>query len=136
MATISSSAGYQAVTQAAYRQLKVQQAKQNADKAEQVARSLAQKASEAQQVADNAQDNARSLTVQSSEAQTVAGQARQGLAMLRSVSVMQADISTKVDQVVEKVAAEPVQPPVEVKSSAVSAYSSSQEVGTLVDTSA
>jgi methyl-accepting chemotaxis protein len=102
MAAISSSAGLQAATQAAFQQLKVQQARQNAERAEQTARALESKAVEAQQVADRAQENARSLSVRSSQAQSVAGQARQGLAMIRSVEEMQTGLSNTVSQANER----------------------------------
>lgn len=102
MAVISSSVGSQAAIQSAAQQLKVQQAKQGAERAEAVARSLRARASEAQGEADRAQENARTLTVQSDRAHSVAGQARQGLAMMRSVGEMQSSLVSTVDQVVER----------------------------------
>jgi ABC-type hemin transport system substrate-binding protein len=93
MAGISSTGGLQAVTQTAFQQLKLQQARQNADRAEQVARNLRSEAAEAQREADRAQENARSLMVRANQAQSVAGQARQGLAMIRTVGEMQESLS-------------------------------------------
>lgn len=93
MAGISSTGGLQAVTQTAFQQLKLQQARQNAERAEQVARSLRGEAADAQREADRAQENARSLMVRSNQAQSVAGQARQGLAMIRTVGEMQENLS-------------------------------------------
>jgi ABC-type hemin transport system substrate-binding protein len=93
MAGISSTSGLQAVTQTAFQQVKLQQARQNAERAEQVARNLRSEAAEAQHEADRAQDNARTLMVRSNQAQSVAGQARQGLAMMRSVGEMQDNLS-------------------------------------------
>lgn len=94
MAGISSTGGLQAVTQTAFQQLKLQQARQNAERAEQVARNLRSEAAEAQSEADRAQENARTLMVRSNQAQSVAGQARQGLAMIRTVGEMQESLSS------------------------------------------
>lgn len=81
------------MTQTAFQQLKLQQARQNAERAEQVARNLRSEAADAQREADRAQENARSLMVRSNQAQSVAGQARQGLAMIRTVGEMQESLS-------------------------------------------
>jgi methyl-accepting chemotaxis protein len=94
MAAISSTSGLQGVTQTAFQQLKLQQARQNADRAEQQARSLQIQAVDAQRAADQAEETARDLSVRSSYAQGVAGRARQGLAMIRSVNEVKADLST------------------------------------------
>jgi hypothetical protein len=141
MAAISSSAGFQAATQAAFQQMKVQQARQNADRAEQVARAMAAKAGEAQQVADRAQESARSMTLQSDQAQTAAGQARQGVAMIQSVGNMQVRLGNTVSQVAEKVAdvtpaasTEPVSVPTPAPVPVVN--TSGQVTGTLVNTTA
>jgi sRNA-binding protein len=101
MAAISSSTsvGSQAATQAGWQQLRLQQARQNAARAEQTAQALAAKAADAQQVAARADESARSLYVQSEQASSVAGQARQGLAMIRSASEMQNSLSNTVSQV-------------------------------------
>ena len=103
MAAISSSiAGARAATQAGWQQLRWQQARQNADRAEATAQALQARAADAQRVAEGANDDARSLSVQSAQAQSVAGQARQGLAMVRSVGEMQASLSNTVSQVSER----------------------------------
>lgn len=94
MAAISSTSGLQGVTQTAFQQLKLQQARQNADRAEQQARSLQIQAADAQREADRAEENARDLSVRSGRAQNEAGQARQGLAMIRSVNEMKAGLAT------------------------------------------
>lgn len=108
MAAISSTVvGAQAATQAGWQQLKLQQAKQNAERAEANAQALAARAADAQRVADAEQENARSLSVQSSQAQSAAGQARQGLAMARSVGEMQTQLSNTVSQAVERQAVVP-----------------------------
>lgn len=127
----SSSVGSQAVAQAGLQQLKVQQALQGAERAEQTARSLRAQANQAQQVADRAQEDARSLYVRSDQAQTAAGQARQGVAMMKSVGEMQSNLSGRVEQVVAKqestvtaAASEPV------------LNSSGQVTGTIVNTTA
>jgi ABC-type hemin transport system substrate-binding protein len=93
MAAISSTVGVQAVTQTAFQQLKLQQARQNAERAEQVARNLQREAAEAQIEANRAGEDARSLLVQSNQAQSVAGRARQGLAMIRTVGEMKESLS-------------------------------------------
>ncbi|MDP1606797.1 MAG: hypothetical protein Q8L93_09185 [Rhodocyclaceae bacterium] len=89
MAAITSTAGSQAASRMAWQQLSLQQARQNAGRAEQVARSLQERAAEAQQVAARARENARSLAARADQAQTAAGHARQGLAAIRSVGEMQ-----------------------------------------------
>ena len=82
MSVVSSTAGFGEVTQAAFQQLRLRQARQSAERAEQEARTLARQADQAQRVADRAQEEARGLSVQSGQAQREAGQARHGLAML------------------------------------------------------
>lgn len=99
MASISSTTGLPGVTQAAFQQLKLQQARQNAERAEQIARSLQNQAAAAQREADRAQENARDLSALSSRAQGEAGRARQGLAMIQSVNEMKADLSTVLTRV-------------------------------------
>jgi methyl-accepting chemotaxis protein len=99
MAAISSTSGLQGVTQTAFQQLKLQQARQNADRAEQQARSLQIQAADAQREADRAEENARDLSVRSSRAQSLAGQARQGLAMIRSVNDMKTDLANVLTRV-------------------------------------
>ncbi|MEW6513389.1 MAG: hypothetical protein AB1443_05255 [Pseudomonadota bacterium] len=133
MAAISSTSGLQGVTQTAFQQLKLQQARQNADRAEQQARSLQNQAAEAQREADRAEENARDLSVRSSQAQSAAGQARQGLAMIRSVNDMKADLSTvlaRVESSASEVDSNVVQPVV----SAPVINTSGQLTGTVVNT--
>jgi methyl-accepting chemotaxis protein len=101
MAAISSTAGSQSVAQSALQELRIQQARQNAGRAEQVARSLRQQAVEAQRDADRADENARSLSVQSDQAAAVAGRARQGLEAIRSAGEMQARLSQTVGRINE-----------------------------------
>lgn len=136
MASISSTIGLQGVTQAAFQQLKLQQARQNADRAEQVARSLQNQAAAAQRDADRAQENARDLSVRSSRAQGEAGRARQGLAMIRSVNEMKADLTTVLTRV-EASANEadngPVTPVVATAAAPV-INTSGQLTGTMVNT--
>jgi hypothetical protein len=102
MATISSISGAQSAAQSGLAQLRLQQAKRNAEQAEQVARSLQAEAQSAQQNANEAQENARSISMQANLAQANAGQARQGLTMIRSVSQMEAQLTNVVAQVTEK----------------------------------
>jgi len=144
MATISSaSMGAQSATQAGWQQLRLQQARQNANRAEQAARALEARAADAQRIAERADENARSLFVQADQANSVAGQARQGLAMVRSVGEMQASLSNTVSQVVDRdtgaKSAEMVVSNTESKPKAVASpvfNLSGQVTGTVVNTSA
>lgn len=103
MVAISSTSGAQSsAAQVGLQQLKLQQAKRNADRAEQTAQALQAQAAEAQRVANNAQENARALSVRSDQAQSVAGQARQGLALISSVGQMQTQLGNTAAQVVER----------------------------------
>lgn len=129
---ISSTANSQAVTQAAFQQLKLQQARQNAEKAEQIARALAEKAAVAQREAVQADENARSLSAQSDQASNVAGQARQGLALIRSAGDMQVRLANTVSQASERQQA--VQPSVQATRPVVN--DAGQVTGTLVNVTA
>lgn len=102
MASISSISGAQSAAQSGLQQLRLQQAKRNAEQAEQIANSLQAQARDAQQRAGEAQENARSISAQSDQARTTAGQARQGLAALATGSQMQSQLSHVVGQVTEK----------------------------------
>lgn len=103
MTAISSTSGSQFVAHSALQQLRIQQARQNAGQAEQVARSLRQQAAEAQRNADRAEENARSLAVQSDQAETIAGNARQGLSALKSAEDMKVQLSQTVGRISEKI---------------------------------
>ena len=103
MAIGSITSGTQAATQQGFQQLRLQQARRDAEQAEQTARSLAAQANQAQRRADQAQEDARSITVQADQAQDDAGRARQGLATVQSISQMGAQISRVADQTVEKI---------------------------------
>jgi len=98
MAAITSTAGSQAASQMAWQQLSLQQARQNADRAEQVARSLQERAAEAHQVAARAKENARSIATRADQARTAAGHARQGLAAIRSAGEMQRQLLDSVSR--------------------------------------
>jgi len=102
MAVTSATSNSLSADQLGMQQLRVQQAKQNAERAEAAARALRSQANAAQREANQAQESARSLYVRSDQAQTVAGQARQGLAAIRAQSEMQVRLSNTVDQVVER----------------------------------
>ena len=143
MAVISPGQSSQFAIQDAVRQLKIQQARQSAARAESTAQALAGKAADAQRVADRAEENARNLTVQASQAKSVAGQARQGVALQRSVEEMQASLYTTAGQVnVRLEASSDVQPP--ASPAAVTAgpeippvmNTSGQLTGTVVNTTA
>lgn len=91
-------------------QLRMQQARRDADQAEQAARSLRAQADGAQRVAEEAQESARTLGVQSDQAEARAGQARQGLA---SVASTQQAITQLTKGVNQAVVSEPVVPVVQ-----------------------
>lgn len=74
------------VVQSGFAQLKLQQARREAERAEQTARALGEQARAAQSDADRAQDNARQLSIRSDQAEGRAGQARAGLAAIRSAT--------------------------------------------------
>jgi len=103
MAIGSITSGTQAATQQGFQQLRLQQARRDAEQAEQTARSLSAQANQAQRQADQAQETARTITVQADQAQGDAGRARQGLASVQSVSQMGAQISRVAEQTVEKI---------------------------------
>lgn len=146
MTTVSSALGTQATqpASAGFSQLRLQQARRNAEQAELAARALQAQASNAQRTAARAQENARSLSVQSDEAQTVAGRARQGLHALDSANAA----FSRVGKVIERIApaAEtPAATPVQALAPATPAPASTapavlntdgQVTGTLVNTSA
>jgi len=92
----------QSATQAALQQILAQQAKQNAERAEQTARSLRAQADAAQNKAHRAQENARSVYFRSNQAETAAGQARQGGAMIRSTIAMRESLAGTTGQVTER----------------------------------
>ena len=124
--------------QVGLQQLRLQQARRNAEQAEQTAQSLKSQANQAQLTADRAQESARSLTVQSDQAQAKVGQVRQGLAAMGSAQQSMVQLSKTVDQVLTR---EPAQP-----SPATSATPSSnappvvnaqgQVTGTIINTTA
>lgn len=102
MATISSLSGAQSGVQSGLQQLRLQQARRNADQAEQIARSLQAQARDAEQVASDAESNARAVSGQAAQAQTNAGQARQGLAVISTISQMGSQISDALALATEK----------------------------------
>lgn len=132
MAAISPTAGAQAVMQAAVQRLELRQARQNADRAEQVAQALEGRAADAQRVASRAQENARSLAVQSDQARSAAGQARQGVAAIDSVAAMKVSLENTLSQVVERQdSSQPV-----VQTAAPVVNTTGQLTGTVVNTTA
>lgn len=105
MAPISSISGTQSAVQSSVQQLALQQARNDADRAEQKARSLQAQAASAQQVADRAQQNARFISGQADQAQANAGQARQRVAVVKTIGEMQTRLENAVGQVTEKLQA-------------------------------
>ena len=144
MTTVSSASSAQTVqpASAGFSQLRLQQARRNAEQADFAARALQAQASSAQRTAAQAQENARSLSVQSDEAQTVAGRARQGLHALDSANAAFTRIGKAIEQV-PPVAEKPTAPPVQAAPAPTPAPTASpvlnnegQVTGTLVNTSA
>ena len=147
MATISSSSSIESAVRSGFQQLRVQEARRNADQADQAARALEAQARAAQRNAARADENARSLTVQSGQARDDAGRARQGVAYLDSVAQSRQQLGDFLGQVIERqpdaepaaapVSASPVTPtaPVSPAPSPV-VNSQGQLTGTLVSTTA
>lgn len=135
MASISSLSGAQSAAQSGLAQLRLQQAKREAEQAEFTARVLQAQAADAQQKASDAQEKARAITTQSDQAQTEAGQARQGLAVIKSISQMGTQLSGVVTRVAEKLkVTEPVAPVQEAAAPVVNTQG--QVTGTVINTTA
>lgn len=130
---MSSSSSVDSAVRAGYQQLRVQEARRNADRAEQVARGLQAAAQAAQRVAERADENARSLTVQSDQARVDAGRARQGVVYLDSIGRAGERLVDFVAQVAERQPA-----PVEAVAAEPAAVVNTQGqlTGTLVSTTA
>ncbi|MCX7174553.1 MAG: hypothetical protein NT159_11660 [Proteobacteria bacterium] len=99
MAIGSSTSNIQSATQGAWQQLRLQQAKRDADRADQTAQALQAQAEDAQRVANRAEAEAKSLGVQADQAQSEATRARQGLASLSSMGQMQTLLNHVTEQV-------------------------------------
>ncbi|HEX5364287.1 MAG TPA: hypothetical protein VFW59_08445 [Gallionella sp.] len=84
--SVTSTSGTQPVTQAAFQQLQLAQARQFAERAAQNARSLQASANSAQAAADQAQENAKSLSVDASQAHDVALQAARNVQSTESAN--------------------------------------------------
>jgi hypothetical protein len=128
---VSSAASAQPASGGLWAQIQLQQAQQNADRAEQQAVALRAKAQSAQTVADRAQENARSLQVQSQQAQGDASQARLKLATQSSVGEVQSqlgDLRTQIADVLQSDILSAKVPPV------VNTFG--QQTGTLVNVTA
>lgn len=102
MAPVSSISSASAAPQSGLRQLRLQQAKRDAEQAEQIARSLQAEAKAAQQRASEAVDHAQATAAEANRAEVNAGQARRGLAAATSSVQMQARLTTVVTKVAEK----------------------------------
>ena len=135
MASISSISGAQSVAQPGLQQFRLQQAQRDAEQAEQTARALQAQARDAQQIASRAQQNARSIIAEAELARTNAGQARLGLAVIKTVSQMQTQLSGFVTQVAGKLQnAEPAAPAQSPASPVINAQG--QVTGTVINTTA
>lgn len=114
--------------------MQVQQARRNADQAEQQAAALKAQAQSAQSVADRAQENARSLQVQSRQAQGEASQARLSVATQNSVGAVQTQLSGLKEQITQVLQSETLSPPAVAATPVVN--TSGQQTGTLVNVTA
>lgn len=131
MVSVSSTSS---ASQSVLQQLSLQQAKRNADQAEERARSLKAQANEAQQAANQSQERARALEVESSQAQEDASQARSGLASLKASPVEQT--MTTLSKVTSKTASQtptPTPAPTVAAQPATSVNSQGQVTGKLVN---
>ncbi|MBI5922087.1 MAG: hypothetical protein HY847_10650 [Betaproteobacteria bacterium] len=135
MAIDPSASGLGSVTQFGWQQLKLQQAKRNADQAEQTAQILQQQASVAKREADRAQEHARSLGVQSDQAQSLAVRARQGLAALSAGASSQTQLTYVIDQALNRQSTAPSTSASQDKFSSV-ATTQASTTGTIINTTA
>lgn len=139
MAIGSATSGIQSATQDAWQQLKLQQAKRDADRADQTAQALQAQAADAQRVASRAEEVARSLSVQAEQAQSVAGKARQGLASLSSLGQLQALVDHVSEQVFQTQLDTPQSVPATTQTQASTTpvvNTQGQVTGTVVNTTA
>lgn len=128
---VTSASSAQSAGSGLWAQIQLQQARQNADRAEQQAAALQAKAQSAQTVADRAQENARSLQVQSRQAHGDAAQARLNLATQNSAGEVQSqlgDLRTQIANVLES--------DIFSGSAAPVVNTSGQQTGTLVNVTA
>lgn len=147
MAVNSATASNSAALQLGLQQLKVQQAKRNAEQAEAVASALQSQAQAAQREVERAEGNARDVGARSDLAQDAAGRARQGIAALQSQSAMRARVGTVADNTVGRISASSAEvdvraaaPPVKVTTAEATASpvvnTSGQVTGRLVSVTA
>jgi hypothetical protein len=134
MASISIS-GVQAAAQSSLTQFRLQQARRDVEKADQVARSLQAQALNAQQQAGEAQETARSIAAQAARAQGVVGQARQALAVIETTAQSQSQATSVLSHVTEKPrSAEPATAAQQAASAVINKQG--QTTGTLINTTA
>ncbi|MGB4062252.1 MAG: hypothetical protein WBK19_00320 [Azonexus sp.] len=131
---VSSASGAQSASGGLWAQLQLQQARRNADQAEQQAAALQAQARSAQSVADRAQESARSLQVQSRQAQGDASQARLNLATQSSVGEVQSQLGELKTQISKVLQSEPLV--VTATTAAPVVNTSGQQTGTLVNVTA
>lgn len=131
---VTSASGAQSASGGLWAQLQLQQARRNADQAEQQAAALQSQARSAQSVADRAQENARSLQVQSRQAQGDASQARLNLATKNSVGEVQSQLGDLKTQISKVLQSEPLGATATTAAPVVN--TSGQQTGTLVNVTA
>ena len=132
---VSSAAGAQSASSGLWAQLQLQQARRNADQAEQQAAALQSQARSAQTVADRAQENARSLQVQSRQAAGDASQARLNLATQDSATQVQSQLGDLKAQISEVLTSDTLSTTPTVAATPV-INSSGHATGTLVNVTA
>ncbi len=101
MATISAISSALSTGMSGSQEFKLQQAKRDAERAEQTARSLQAQARDAKQQANQAVSYARSVATQADRARADAGQARQGLAVIKAAAQIQTQLTNVVSQTTE-----------------------------------
>jgi len=106
---VTSTSETQAISQSAWKQLQLDQARQFAERAAQNARALQAKASAAQSVANHAQESARTLKVEANQAQGVAVQADRNVRSTESYNQIGPQVLTRVTQAAEAQTAAPAQ---------------------------
>lgn len=127
--SITSTSGTQQVTQSAWQQLQLQQARQFAERAAQNASQLQARASDAQAQADRARENAR--------AQQVAADQAQGVAVQAQGSVRATEATGQIGPQISSVAAEAVQTQQSVQAQVQPTVNTQGEtIGTVVNVTA
>lgn len=139
MTTVSSASS---ATQYGMQQLKLQQARHEADQADQTAQVLQKEAQGARRDANRANEKARTLSSEADRAQVVAGQARQSLAAMGSERQMLGQLSNTMNQVASRLGNATPSPTQTIQTNQSASQASpivntqGQMTGTLINTTA